>query len=69
MIKSMSVSPYKTSKKTWPTEIIGLASLEKAIKHLRSVTFNYEDGDKSFNMTAHKYEYASAVKALNAEIA
>ncbi len=54
----------KTSKKTFPAEIVGLPLTEAATRCRRSVSFFWEDDGKSFRVNADVSEYAGAMRDL-----
>ena len=53
-----------TSKKTFPVAMIGFPLTEKAIKNRRSVMFVYGEGDKTFRVRAHEFEYQEIMHDL-----
>jgi hypothetical protein len=55
---------YITSKKTFPVAMIGFPLTEKAIKDRRSVMFVYDEGDETFRVRAHEFEYQEIMHDL-----
>jgi len=55
---------YITSKKTFPVAMIGFPLTERAIKNRRSVMFVYGEGDETFRVRAHEFEYQEIMHDL-----
>lgn len=57
--------PFITSRNKYPSEIVGLPEVDKALRHLRSVKFMYGLDETQFRLRAHPHEYGTAKRALD----